>query len=232
MGTTKALKSKAAALFERAARLASSRHMFSFRCLDVIILIISSHLVQADPTHWEQLTQLEFTIASFCASLPDYCIPSNNVPGSSDIDVELAIVHTLSQAAIIQLYHPQAQRDVNAHATTVRAAATALNIVRRFSSITEYALLDPVIGSCWMCVSDVLLRERMWGGDMAAAKEVAVGIGAPCFGVEAELDTVIAALRQLSFVFQIARMFYFFCSYLVQVWLTIRSHPRISSATS
>ena len=65
--------------------------------------------------------------------------------------------------------------------------------------------MDPVVGTCWMCVSDVLLRERMWGGDMAAAARSGVEVQGECFGVEVELDAVVSALRQLSYVFPVAR---------------------------
>ncbi|KAH8114130.1 hypothetical protein DFH11DRAFT_250715 [Phellopilus nigrolimitatus] len=184
---TKALKAKAAAFFERAARIAS---------------------MQAEPTQWEQLTQLEFALMHFMASLPSYVVVSSSVPTSAyaaaaptHVDLELALVHTLTHGATIQMHHPRAQADVHAHTACVRSAAAVTSIVRQLSD-ADFALLDPVIGTCWMCVSDVLLRERMWGGNMESARDVSGVV--PCFGVEAELDIIVTALRRLSFIFPVA----------------------------
>ncbi|KAL5512035.1 hypothetical protein ACEPAH_5254 [Sanghuangporus vaninii] len=181
--STKALKAKASAFFERAARLAS---------------------LQADSTHWEQLTQLEVALDSFIAELPPYTIISLESSPISNIDPELALVHTLSHAAVIQLHHPRAQKDAHSHSICLRAAVACCFIIRKLSA-NEYALLDPVIGTCWMCVGDVLLRERMWGGNMAAVRGMRIGIeDGECAGVEAELDAVVGALKQLSCAFPVA----------------------------
>ncbi|KAL5490690.1 hypothetical protein ACEPAI_5524 [Sanghuangporus weigelae] len=178
-----ALKAKASAFFERAARLAS---------------------LQADPTHWEQLTQLEVALDSFIAELPSYTIISPETGPTSNIDPELALVHTLSHAAVIQLHHPRAQKDAHSHSICLSAAVACCFIIHKLGA-NEYTLLDPVIGTCWMCVGDVLLRERMWGGNMAAVRGMRIGMeDEECAGVEAELDAVVGALKQLSSAFPVA----------------------------
>ena len=174
--------------------------------------------MQTEPNYWEQFTQLERTLASFTAALPSY-IRSKPHPNEDRVDIEMALVHTLAYAALIQLHHPQAQKDARAHAECVRAASRAMCIARALSSdpdtncekriATRFALIDPVIGTCWMCVADVLLRERGWGGNMEGAKNGStLGDTVPeVFGVNEELEAIVGALKKLSVVFPVARTF-------------------------
>ncbi|EJD06269.1 uncharacterized protein FOMMEDRAFT_166504 [Fomitiporia mediterranea MF3/22] len=195
---TKAFKVKAAAFFEKAARITS---------------------MQSEPTHWEQLTQLEYALNGFISTLPSY-LSTTSSPSSSHspsyspvstqttVDVDLALTHTLAHTALIQLHHPRAQKDLTSHTICLRAASSCTQIIRHLQ-LNDYGLLDPVIGTCWMCVGDVLLRERSWGGDMSG---VSYDVGrsrqqqecGEAVGVEAELECVVSALRQLSFVFPVA----------------------------
>jgi hypothetical protein len=225
-GCTKALKAKAAALFERAARISS---------------------MQSEPTYWDQFGQLEYAIGKFTGGLKPFIsaragsledagmLGHEDVDADADtVDTEMALVHTLAHAALIQLHHPRAQKDAAAHGECVRAAALATRIARRLLQVSplfdvatntaeraeeivtrRFSLVDPVIGTCWMCVADVLLREKEWGGDMECAK----GMGRPeddvvslaengrTYGVVNELETVMDALKRLSVVFPVARKF-------------------------
>lgn len=170
--------------------------------------------METEPTYWEQFTQLQQKIDSFSFALPPYVKPSP-FPTEDRVDVDMALVHTLAYAAVIQLHHPQAQKDAHAHATCVLAASRAMRIVRALVCEQDserriskrFIFLDPVIGTCWMCVADVLLRERGWGRNMEAAIAGSTlgESNADVHGVNEELEVIVGALRRLSVVFPVAR---------------------------
>ena len=170
--------------------------------------------MESEPTYWEQFTQLQQKITSFTSGLPSY-LRASPLPTEDRVDVDMALAHTLAYAAVIQLHHPQAQKDARAHAACILAASRAMRIVRALVSDPDserriskrFAFLDPVIGTCWMCVADVLLRERGWGGNMEAAR-IGTTFGdavSDVYGVNEELEVIVSALKRLSVVFPVAR---------------------------
>lgn len=98
----------------------------------------------AEPGQWEQVCQISFALSRFTTSLPSYIVPSEN-PAIVHVDVELALVHTLAHVSAIQLHHPFASKERNAHEKCLKAARDVTTIIRQLDEI-DYPFLDPIIG--------------------------------------------------------------------------------------
>lgn len=152
-------------------------------------------------------------------------LPDLTAPACTSVNAELVAVHTLAHVSIIQLHHPFAQKNPASHSKCLRAAETVVHMIRRIPDI-EFQFLDPIIGvriwslffsllrvfftsktaltavccpqTCWMCASDVFIRERAWG------KQQPPHAASALFDVEEKLSTLIEALNRLSFTFPVA----------------------------
>lgn len=179
-----ALRAKATALFERASRLSASCEQNHNQG--------QTHPGAGDK-FWGDFRSLNFAITTFISSLPN--IPQR-LPGGHNqaARATVLVIHSLAQVALIQLHHTFANKDVSAHDKCLEAAGVVLNLIPMMDE-GDYAYLDPIMGTCWMCVSDVLLREQL--------RRQAEGAGTAGL-VNRELDTVITAMKCLGTVFPLA----------------------------
>ncbi|CAK5265903.1 unnamed protein product [Mycena citricolor] len=126
-----ALRSKASALFERAASLS---------------------------VNWDsgmKSTELELAISSFITTLPS--LHSSLDPEDKHL---LIAVHTLAHTALISLHDRLASNDPVSYEQCSHAARACCAIITQLSE-TDFAYLDPILGHCWTSVAEVLLREIM-----------------------------------------------------------------------
>ncbi|KZS98782.1 hypothetical protein SISNIDRAFT_499010 [Sistotremastrum niveocremeum HHB9708] len=175
MDSLSTLRAKATTLFERASRLSAN----------------------FDPDHfWKEFRTLEGAIVQFQTSLPKIrSTPRNSMHSSNPTTAHcLMAVHTLTMVATIQLHHSFAASDPPAQQRCFDAAMSCVSIIADMAD-EDYEYLDPIMGTCWMCVSDVLIRE--------ITRRQALG-GGHEQGAAAMLRTVIQAMHRLSRVFPLA----------------------------
>jgi hypothetical protein len=196
-----ALKSKAAAFFERASRIASSEstapwivvHQRSLTNLTVFFVPFRSCVtaVPAEPGQWEQVCQISFALSRFTSSLPSYIVADDS-GASVRVDVEIALVHTLARVAAIQLHHQFASKERNSHEKCLKAAREVTTIVRQLNEY-DYPFLDPIIGVSTSALS-CLLRLCLWNPSFTPSTYMAAlssGINsAACFGVVVMISCV------------------------------------------
>jgi hypothetical protein len=134
-----ALRVKASALFERAHHLASTWDQ---------PLAMSSAFT-------DDFQTLEHTIAHFIPTL----IPVHQLDATVPDEKHAYIVtHTLAHAAMINLYYPFGAEDPVSYDKCLRAARCLVSIIKHIAD-ADYEFLDPIIGPCWTCAVDTLIRE-------------------------------------------------------------------------
>ncbi|KAG1806069.1 uncharacterized protein BJ212DRAFT_1485989 [Suillus subaureus] len=134
-----ALRVKASALFERAHHLASTWDQ---------PLAMSSAFT-------DDFQTLEHTIAHFIPTL----IPVHQLDATVPDEKHAYIVtHTLAHAAMINLYYPFGAEDPISYDKCLRAARCLVSIIKHIAD-ADYEFLDPIIGPCWTCAVDTLIRE-------------------------------------------------------------------------
>ncbi|KIK92261.1 hypothetical protein PAXRUDRAFT_147693 [Paxillus rubicundulus Ve08.2h10] len=134
-----ALRVKASALFQHAYHLALNWDR---------PLVLSS-------TFTDDFQHVEHTITRFLSTL----IPVHQLEASIPDDKHAYItIHTLAHAATIHLYYIFGHEDPVAHEKCLRAARCCVTIVKHIAD-PEYEFLDPIIGPCWTCAVDTLIRE-------------------------------------------------------------------------
>ncbi|KAG1725281.1 uncharacterized protein EDB91DRAFT_96957 [Suillus paluster] len=134
-----ALRVKASALFERAHHLASTWDQ---------PLAMSSAFT-------DDFQTLEHTIARFIPTL----IPVHQLDATvPDEKHAYVATHTLAHAAMIHLYYPFGAEDPVSYEKCLRAARCVVSIVKHIAD-SDYEFLDPIIGPCWTCAVDTLIRE-------------------------------------------------------------------------
>ncbi|KIJ18475.1 hypothetical protein PAXINDRAFT_167077 [Paxillus involutus ATCC 200175] len=134
-----ALRVKASALFQHAYHLALNWDR---------ALVLSS-------TFTDDFQHVEHTITRFLTTL----IPVHQLEASMPDDKHAYItIHTLAHAATIHLYYLFGHEDPVAHEKCLRAARCCVAIVKHIAD-SEYEFLDPIIGPCWTCAVDTLIRE-------------------------------------------------------------------------
>ncbi|KAF8840868.1 hypothetical protein BDN67DRAFT_996514 [Paxillus ammoniavirescens] len=134
-----ALRVKASALFQHAYHLALNWDR---------PLVLSS-------TFTDDFQHVEHTITRFLSTL----IPVHQLEASMPDDKHAYItIHTLAHAATIHLYYLFGHEDPVAHEKCLRAARCCVAIVKHIAD-SEYEFLDPIIGPCWTCAVDTLIRE-------------------------------------------------------------------------
>jgi hypothetical protein len=136
--STLALRVKASALFQRADRLSSN--------WDPRIPLSNALL--------EEIQALELAISRLQATLP----PPHQFDSFPCDKHTLIVVHTLTHAAIIHLYSRFAQDDPNLYDKCLRSARSCVAIIKHISD-ADILFLDPIIGPCWTCSAEVLIRE-------------------------------------------------------------------------
>ncbi|KAI0319005.1 hypothetical protein OF83DRAFT_1055743 [Amylostereum chailletii] len=162
-----ALRAKASALFDAAVKISTSwsSRKFAF-----------------------DTQSLETTITRFAASL----LPLHqlNAVRSTDKHTLLA-VHTLAQAALIQLHYRHGATDALRHETSLHAAKACVFVIRHIGD-ADFDYLDPVMGSCWAAAASVFVREtsrvEAWAAVTSSESRVHVG-------------TILAAMSKLSLRF-------------------------------
>ncbi|KAG1844338.1 hypothetical protein DFJ58DRAFT_29242 [Suillus subalutaceus] len=134
-----ALRVKASALFERAHHLASTWDQ---------PLAMSN-------TFTDDFQTLEHTIARFIPTL----IPVHQLDATVPDEKHAYIAtHTLAHAAMINLYYPFGADDPISYDKCLRAARCLVSIIKHIAD-ADYEFLDPIIGPCWTCAMDTLIRE-------------------------------------------------------------------------
>ena len=87
---------------------------------------------------------MRLALTTFLATVPEYILDST-ATGTVRVDPDLALVHTLIQVAIIQLYQPLIGKDHNAYEKCLNAAKKVTTIARNLID-GDYSLLDPILG--------------------------------------------------------------------------------------
>jgi hypothetical protein len=136
--STLALRAKASALFERADRLSSSW----------------DQRIPPSSALREEIQALELAISRLQASL----IPPHQLDTVPCDKHALIIIHTLTHAAMIHLYSRFAQDDPISYNKCLRSARASVAIIKHITD-SDLVFLDPMIGPCWTCAADALIRE-------------------------------------------------------------------------
>jgi len=182
--STETLRAKAIALFERASRLSAGL----------------STTRGVNESFWVEFRNVEYAIHRFSLTLPSvrHSTPVGTTsprPGGDAVDHGLAFVHTLTYVATIQLHHVFAYMDATSHDKCLVAAGGALAVLRDLGE-ADARLLDPVLGTAWMCVADTLVRELVRLKQMPGSETQAATVGL-------QLHTIVGAMKQLSEVFPV-----------------------------
>jgi len=170
--STHALRVKASALFGRADQLSKSW----------------------DPTmatsagFREEIQVLEQTLSRFIPAL----IPVHQLDATMPEDKHILIVtHTLAHAAMIHLYHRFAEEDPISYNKRLRAARGCVTIIKHITD-GDFDFLDPIIGPCWTCAVETLIRELESSWPLMNSADV-----------RNEIGTILYAMTSLSTRFPI-----------------------------
>jgi hypothetical protein len=137
--STVSLRVKASALFERADRLSASW----------------DPRMSASNAFREEIQSLERTITRFIPTL----IPVHQLEATMLEDKHaLLIIHSLANAAMIHLYYRFGNDDQMSYEKALRAARSCVGIIKLIGD-ADFDFLDPIIGPCWTCAAEVLIRE-------------------------------------------------------------------------
>lgn len=108
--------------------------------------------VRDQTTQWNQIVSMDFAVSNFAAALPGFYVstptfdPTMSLPRMTTLlDLDLAVVHTLTYICTIQLYHGMAQKERRAQEKCLIAARSVTTIIRQFVDY-QYSCLDPIIG--------------------------------------------------------------------------------------
>ena len=71
--------------------------------------------------------------------------PDAIVDVRAGVYIDLAVIHTLTHVAKIQLQHTVALKEIGSHKKCLAAARAVTAIVRQLSEF-DYAYLDPIVG--------------------------------------------------------------------------------------
>ncbi|KAF9227088.1 hypothetical protein BS17DRAFT_695872 [Gyrodon lividus] len=130
----------------------------------------------------DDFQHLEHTITRFLSTL----VPVHQLDASMPDDKHAYIaIHTLAHAAMIHLYYLFGHEDPVSHEKCLLAARCCVSIVKHIAD-ADYEFLDPIIGPCWTCAVDTLIRElniieSSW--PLASSADVRNEIGTLLFGM-------------------------------------------------
>ena len=120
---------------------------FIFHVTDRLVIFccdFCAYSVPPEPDQWQQIYKMRLALTTFLATVPEYILDST-ATGTVRVDPDLALVHTLIQVAIIQLYQPLIGKDHNAYEKCLNAAKKVTTIARNLID-GDYSLLDPILG--------------------------------------------------------------------------------------
>ncbi|KIJ24598.1 hypothetical protein M422DRAFT_274573 [Sphaerobolus stellatus SS14] len=171
-----AVRAKAATLFERTARVSL--------CFNSV----SRNTEQL----WVDFQNLDAVLTRLSVSLPAVRIPSEDPHAHPStrprIDVHTFIIHSLIHASAIQLHSPFAFKEANSQQKCLSAATLASTLASDLEE-SDFPFLDPIMGTCWTLVADVLLRELLLlRGSPAMEQQLA--------NLNHQLDTIILAMKR------------------------------------
>jgi len=171
-----ALRAKASALFDLAAKVASS-----WNPAGVALTQLSE----------QDTLSVEDSINHFIGSI----IPVHQMGAIHANDRHnLVVVHTLVQAALIRLYYPRGEVDRLWNEKCLHAARGMLLVIGQVTEM-DIEFLDPIVGCCWASAAQVFIREiaqvEPWSS--IASNELGTHIG-----------TITSALSRLSMTFPLS----------------------------
>lgn len=137
--STLALRGKASALFQLADQLSAN--------WDPRVISASAFR--------DEVQALEHSIRRFIPTLT----PLHQLDAVLPDDRHVLITsHVLAHTAIIHLHRRFAVEDPICYEICLREARACVGIIKLLND-SDFALLDPILGPCWTCVSDILIRE-------------------------------------------------------------------------
>ncbi|KAH9949026.1 hypothetical protein B0H21DRAFT_165410 [Amylocystis lapponica] len=137
--STSALRAKASAMFESAARLASSWNS----------------RIPPSSTFSDTFRVLEHTITRFTTTL----LPLHQLGAAMPEDkFTLIVVHSLAHASMIHLYSPFIEDDLASREKCLRAARSLILVTKHIADM-DFDFLDPVVGPCWLSAVKALECE-------------------------------------------------------------------------
>ncbi|EGO00414.1 hypothetical protein SERLA73DRAFT_73137 [Serpula lacrymans var. lacrymans S7.3] len=168
--STLALRVKASAIFERAHRLAAN---WDKR------LSLSSAFT-------DDFQTLEHTITRFIPNL----IPVHQLDATMPDDKHaFLVIHTLAHAAMIHLYYSFGHDDPVSYGKCLQAARSCVSVIKHIAE-PDYEFLDPIMGPCWTCAVDTLIRE--------ASIMESSWPPVDCTDIQCEIGTLLYAMTKLS----------------------------------
>ncbi|KAJ7684461.1 hypothetical protein DFH06DRAFT_969742 [Mycena polygramma] len=136
------LRLKAAVLYERTYRLASS--------------------TKKDDAHWADRHAAELALQRFTLDLPVFLGYEAWRTQAPMIDVNLFAVHTMVNVATLHLY-----KDAPGH-ETFHAGNAILTLIRQLND-GDYEYLDPIMSACWLTVARTYVRMMSFAGQQFEA---------------------------------------------------------------
>ncbi|KAF8528179.1 hypothetical protein BU17DRAFT_61477 [Hysterangium stoloniferum] len=173
------LRAKATTLFERAGRLSSS----------------FGDSPQVTEEFWVDFQNLDATISRLLVNLPSVRLSMDDPQHHGHpqprprVNTSIFVIHSLLHAAIIQLHSLLAFKDAASQQRSAAVAALAASMVHDLDE-TDYAFLDPIMGTCWTSVAEALLRELIVDGSTPA-------MGQQVAHLNRQLDAVVMAMTHL-----------------------------------
>jgi hypothetical protein len=70
----------------------------------------------------------------------------------------LIVIHTLAHTATINLYSRFAREDPVSYEKCLSSARFCVAVIKHIAD-ADFTFLEPVIGPCWTCAADILIRE-------------------------------------------------------------------------
>jgi hypothetical protein len=132
----------------------------------------------------EEFQTLERAISRFITTLVpaaqlDALLPANRHA--------LVAVHSLAHAALIHLCYRFSHEDSVLYDKALRAAHACVKVIGHIAD-ADFGFLDPIVGPCWTCAAEVLVRElrtreRSW--PLVDSRDVRNELGSVLFAMNA-----------------------------------------------
>ncbi|KAE9395112.1 hypothetical protein BT96DRAFT_997900 [Gymnopus androsaceus JB14] len=132
------LKAKAAALYERTFRLASSLQ-----------------------PNWAEFTATSTALQRFISSLPFFPGFEPWTDQAPSLDYELLAIHTIANVCTINLHKSDLEME------NFQAANYVMSLIRQLRQ-TDYEWLDPLMSACWTTVAKLYIQALSLSGGIAA----------------------------------------------------------------
>jgi hypothetical protein len=102
----------------------------------------------------EEIQALEQAISRLQATL----IPPHQLDSIPCDKHTLIVIHTLTHAAMVHLYSRFAPDDPISYEKCLLSARSVVAIIKHIAD-ADLVFLDPIIGPCWTCAAEALIRE-------------------------------------------------------------------------